>query len=76
MSNETMTKAKPQIHSLQVFCGLAALAVVAHHAVLSTEAFIGKVPDVLAKVLGMGYLGVDFFFCLVGLHHHVCAHGG
>ena len=61
-----MTKAKPQIHSLQVFRGLAALAVAAHHAVLSTEAFIGKVPDVLAKVLGMGYLGVDFFFVLSG----------
>ena len=61
-----MTKAKPQIHSLQVFRGLAALAVVAHHAVLSTEAFIGKVPDVLAQVLSMGYLGVDFFFVLSG----------
>ena len=49
-----------------MFRGLAALAVVAHHAVLSTEAFIGKVPDVLAQVLGMGYLGVDFFFVLSG----------
>ena len=46
-----MTKAKPQIHSLQVFPRLAALAVVAHHAVLSTEAFIGKVLDTLAHGL-------------------------
>ena len=51
MSNQTMTKAKPQIHSLQVFRGLAALAVVAHHAVLSTKAFIGKVLDTLSHGL-------------------------
>ena len=46
-----MTKTKPQIHSLQVFRGLAALAVAPHHAVLSTEAFIGKVLDTLAHGL-------------------------
>ena len=49
-----------------MFRRLAALAVVAHSVVLSAEAFIGKVPDVLAQVLGMGYLGVDFFFVLSG----------
>ena len=59
-------KVKPQIQSLQVFRGLAALAVVAHHAVLSTDAFIGKVPDLLARALNLGYLGVDFFFVLSG----------
>ena len=58
--------AKRPIQSLQVFRGLAALAVVAHHTVLSTEAFIGKVPDLLARVLNLGYLGVDFFFVLSG----------
>ena len=58
--------ARPQIQSLQVFRGLAALAVVAHHAVLSTDAFVGKVPEVLAQILLMGYLGVDFFFVLSG----------
>ena len=57
-----------------MFRGLAALAVVAHHAVLSTEAFIGKVPDVLEQVLGMGYLGVDFFFvlsCFIIMYVHM-----
>lgn len=67
MSNQSdAATAKLQIQSLQVFRGFAALAVVAHHAVLSTEAFVGKLPDMLARVLGMGYLGVDFFFVLSG----------
>lgn len=67
MSNELGTAmVKSQIQSLQVFRGLAALAVVAQHAVLSTEAFIGKLPDALARVLNLGYLGVDFFFVLSG----------
>lgn len=33
--------AKSEIGSLQVFRGLAALAVVAHHAAVSTQAFVG-----------------------------------
>ena len=58
--------ARFQIQSLQVFRGLAALAVVAHHAALSTEAFVGALPVPLATWLGMGFLGVDFFFVLSG----------
>ena len=58
--------ARFQIQSLQVFRGLAALAVVAHHAVLGTEAFVGALPESLATWLGMGFLGVDFFFVLSG----------
>ena len=58
--------AKPQIQSLQVFRGLAALAVVAHHAVVSTSAFVGAVPAWAMSVFGLGYLGVDFFFVLSG----------
>jgi hypothetical protein len=54
------------IQSLQVFRGLAALAVVAHHAVLSTKAFVGAVPTEVGSILGGGYLGVDFFFVLSG----------
>ncbi len=56
----------PVIQSLQAFRGLAALAVVAHHAVISTNAFVGLVPGRVEAVLGMGYLGVDFFFVLSG----------
>ena len=58
--------ARFQIQSLQVFRGLAALGVVAHHAVLSTESFVGALPEPLALWLGMGFLGVDFFFVLSG----------
>ena len=58
--------AKPQIQSLQVFRGIAALAVVAHHATNSTAAFVGGVPAWAKSVFGLGYLGVDFFFVLSG----------
>ena len=58
--------AKPQIQSLQVFRGLAALAVVAHHASVSTGAFVADVPAWAMSVFGLGYLGVDFFFVLSG----------
>ena len=57
---------KPQIQSLQVFRGLAALAVVAHHAIASTGAFVANVPAWAMSVFGIGYLGVDFFFVLSG----------
>jgi peptidoglycan/LPS O-acetylase OafA/YrhL len=57
---------RSQINSLQVFRGLAALAVVAHHAVLSTEAFVGTLPAAVSSLLTFGLLGVDFFFVLSG----------
>lgn len=58
--------AKFQIQNLQVFRGFAALAVVAHHAALSTEAFVGALPAWVAPFFGAGLLGVDFFFVLSG----------
>ena len=56
----------PVIKSLQVFRGLAAFAVVSHHAVVSTDAFVGIVPYSINSILVKGYLGVDFFFVLSG----------
>lgn len=58
--------AKSQIQSLQVFRGFAALAVVAHHAALSTEAFVGAMPPAISALFVYGLLGVDFFFVLSG----------
>ena len=67
--------AKTEIRSLQVFRGLAALAVVASHVAFSTEAFVGSMPGVAQSVFGLGYLGVDFFFVLSGfiiMFAHMC----
>lgn len=54
------------MNSLQVFRGLAALAVVAHHAALSTHAFVGQLPTTVYRIFAFGALGVDFFFVLSG----------
>lgn len=55
-----------KINSLQVFRGLAAIAVVAHHTNTATAAFIEDVPTWVDNTLSHGYLGVDFFFVLSG----------
>lgn len=64
--NATGAAHQSQLQSLQVFRGLAALAVVAHHAALSTEAFVGAMPAALSSMFGYGLFGVDFFFVLSG----------
>lgn len=46
------------IQSLQVFRGLAALGVVAHHAAISTGAFVEIVPGEVKSIVGLGFLGV------------------
>jgi peptidoglycan/LPS O-acetylase OafA/YrhL len=51
---------------LQVFRGLAAVGVVAHHAAVSTNAFNAKIPEHLSRSFELGFLGVDFFFVLSG----------
>lgn len=65
--------ARQQIPSLQVFRGLAALAVVVHHAALSTDAFVHRLPVWAFGLFEFGLLGVDFFFVLSGfiiMHAH------
>ncbi len=65
--------AKQLINSLQVARGLAALAVVVHHASLSTDAFVQGLPAVWMRLFDLGALGVDFFFVLSGfiiMHAH------
>ena len=53
-------------NSLQIFRGLAAFGVVIHHAALSTNGIVDKIPTWLFEILNHGYLGVDFFFVLSG----------
>jgi exopolysaccharide production protein ExoZ len=52
--------------TLQAGRALAALAVVIHHAELSTTAFVAPVPKPFEYPFKLGYLGVDFFFVLSG----------
>jgi len=52
--------------SLQAARGVAALAVVAFHANTAEVAFVARPPMLVQSVLGLGYLGVDFFFVLSG----------
>ena len=55
--------AKRKLGTLEVGRGLAALAVVAHHASLSSDAFTSSDH---VSMFGFGLYGVDFFFVLSG----------
>jgi exopolysaccharide production protein ExoZ len=62
------------INSLQVSRCMAALAVVVHHASLSTNAFVGDIPAAWLRLFDLGAYGVDFFFVLSGfiiMHAHL-----
>lgn len=60
------------LQSLQVFRGFAAGAVVLHHASVSTDAFVSRVPDIVLRGFDLGALGVDFFSCY--LDSSSCTH--
>lgn len=55
-----------RLETLQVGRGLAALAVLLHHAAQSVDRLVGELPAVVSNVFAYGYLGVDFFFVLSG----------
>jgi peptidoglycan/LPS O-acetylase OafA/YrhL len=54
------------INSLQAGRGLAAMAVVFHHAGVYVSEQVGALPRPFATAMSYGYLGVDFFFVLSG----------
>jgi peptidoglycan/LPS O-acetylase OafA/YrhL len=60
------TSPRTTIDSLQAGRGLAAMAVVCHHADLYVTQQVGPLPHLLSKILSFGWLGVDFFFVLSG----------
>ena len=55
-----------KIDSLQLFRGMAALGVAAHHTAARVVTFVGGMPSWLEHVFSLGFLGVDFFFVLSG----------
>ncbi|MBV8685259.1 MAG: acyltransferase [Alphaproteobacteria bacterium] len=57
---------KAALDSLQAGRGLAAMAVVCHHADTYVSQQVGPLPGALSAAMAYGYLGVDFFFVLSG----------
>lgn len=54
------------LYSLQIGRALAALAVVATHAAMATQALFPAMPALAYTVFRLGFLGVDYFFVLSG----------
>jgi peptidoglycan/LPS O-acetylase OafA/YrhL len=63
---ERPAAADKTIAVLQAGRGVAAIAVVFHHACAAVDAFSVGMPLWLRSAGGLGYLGVDFFFVLSG----------
>jgi exopolysaccharide production protein ExoZ len=61
-----LTKGSGPLLSLQAGRGIAAVAVLLHHAGYATGLFIAALPAWLAEIFSRGALGVDFFFVLSG----------
>lgn len=64
-----------KLKSLEAGRGVAATAVVLHHAGASANAFAGQGPQILTSIFGLGYLGVDFFFVLSGFIIYYSTYG-
>jgi exopolysaccharide production protein ExoZ len=64
-----------KINTLEAGRGVAATAVVLHHAGASANAFAGQGPQLLTSLFGFGYLGVDFFFVLSGFIIYYSTYG-
>ncbi|MCX7568211.1 acyltransferase [Sulfitobacter sp. F26169L] len=63
-----------KLKSLEAGRGVAATAVVLHHASASANAFSGQGPQALTSIFDLGYLGVDFFFVLSGFIIYYSSH--
>lgn len=64
-----------KLNSLEACRGIAATAVVIHHAAASANAFASPGPQVIASIFELGYLGVDFFFVLSGFIIYYSTYG-
>ena len=64
-----------KLRSLEAGRGIAATAVVLHHANISANDFAGQGPQALTSIFGLGYLGVDFFFVLSGFIIYYSTYG-
>ncbi|MEO9464415.1 MULTISPECIES: acyltransferase family protein [Alphaproteobacteria] len=64
-----------KLKSVEAGRGIAATAVVLHHAVASATAFSGRGPDAITSLFELGYLGVDFFFVLSGFIIYYSTYG-
>lgn len=63
-----------RLDSLQVGRGIAAFAVLLHHAEQSVVRFSGNLPAIISVPFSYGYLGVDFFFVLSGFIIYYVSH--
>ena len=61
-----MPERSATLYSVQIGRAIAALVVVISHAALGAHTLFPQMPDIYYHVLGLGNLGVDYFFVLSG----------